>query len=227
MISFWHQLHHMAVVKGGLHGRPRGTVAGIVYGGARSRQGKVVTAREYVIPGPTSDSKVIAQRLVFKSMVYATQYLAAQCWQEDFNRAIGQLPGFQSIMSVLLGSCPYATKELVPPPNTPLGNLYSPAFTVITHPSVGGSIRATWTTGLGTNGTAADPVVAFIVEKETTDEGVRTSWWKGEVAVRSDGTVDLTTGASSTDWVACFYFRGAGTAVGNLSPARWYAVASA
>jgi len=216
----------MAVVKGGLHGRPRGKVAGIVYGGARSREGKVVTARELVIPGPTTDAKVIAQRLVFKSMVFACQYLAAQCWQEDFNRAIGQLPGFQSVMSILLGSTAYADSLLLPPPITPLGNLYSPAFAPVPHGSVAGSITITWGTGLGTNGTDLDRVVVWIVEKEQTLLGIRSALWKGEVADRVDGTVDIATGASGTDWVICLYLRGAGTAVGKLSPAKYYAVKS-
>ena len=217
----------MAVVKGGLHGRPRGAVAGIVYGAARSRQGKVVTAREYVIPGEITDAKVIAQRAVFGSLLYSTAYLAAQCWQTDFNRSVGQLPGFQSIMSVLLKACPYATKTLAAPPDTPLGNLYTPGFTVITHPSTAGSIRLSWTTGLGTNGTTADPVVVFIIEAGYTTGNIRPAFWKGEVSTRTVGTIDLTTGSSGMNWICCAYFRGAGTAVGNVSAAKWYAVTSA
>jgi hypothetical protein len=216
----------MAVVKGGLHGRPRGAVAGIVYGAARSRQGKVVTAREYVVPGPTEDADVLAQRSVFASILYAVRYLAAACWQVDFNRAIGQLPGFHSIMSILLGSCPYSDKLLVPPADTPLGNLYTPVFSPVPHGSVAGSITITWTTGLGINGTDLDRLVVILVEKEQTAGNIRGANYKGEVADRTDGTVDIATGASGTDWVVGCYFRGAGTAEGLLGPVKWYAVKS-
>ena len=85
MQGFRNLFMEYAVVKGGLHGRPRGTVAGIIYGAARSREGKVVTAREYVIPGDTDDEDVLNQRLVFKSMVMAAQYLSSELWKEDFD----------------------------------------------------------------------------------------------------------------------------------------------
>jgi hypothetical protein len=227
MIKLLNYFLPCAVVKGGLHGRPRGTVAGIVYGAARSRQGKVVTAREYVIPGDTDDEDVLEQRLTFKSLLHSMRYLAAQCWQDDYNRSVGQLPGFHSLFSVLLQNCPHDTMFLAPPPDTPLGNLYTPGFTVITHPSVGGSIRITWTTGHGTNGTDADPVVVFLVEKESTIDGSRGAVWSGEVSTRTDGTIDVATGSSATDWVVACYFRGAGLALGKLSAAKYYAVTSA
>lgn len=222
-----YQLIPQAVVRGGLHGRPRGTVAGIVYGAARSREGKVVTAREYVIPGATDDEDVLNQRIVFKSMVMTCQYLAAECWKVDFDRAVGQLPGFHSLMSVLLKNTPHATGILAAPPATPLGNLYAPTFTVIPHASTPGSITITWGAEHGINGTDADPFVAFIVNSDQSAIGHRYAVYKGEIATRVDGTIDIATGASATDWCCCCYFHGAGTALGNISPARWYDVTSA
>jgi len=221
-----YQLISEAVVKGGLHGRPRGTVAGIVYGAARSREGKVVTAREYVIPGDTDDEDVLNQRLVFKSMVMATQYLTAELWKEDWDRAVGQLPGFHSIMSVMLKNTPHATGFFAPPPDTPLGNLFAPVFSPIPHSTIAGSITVTWPTGHGLNGTDDDVIVVFVVEKEMTEFGIRSGLVAVETATRVDGTIDMATGASGTDWIVCCYFQGAGTALGKISPAKWYAVTS-
>lgn len=226
MILYPEVLFPQAVIKGGLHGRPRGAVGGIIYGGARSREGKVVTAREFVIPGDTDDPDVLDQRSVFKSFVLVMRYLTAECWQADYDRSIGQLPGFHSLMSVLLGSCPYATKVLVPPPATPLGNLHTLGFAPVTHGSVGGSITITWGTGLGINGTDADPVVVFLVDSNQTAEGIRGGVYKGEVATRVDGTIDIATGSTATDFLCACYFRGAGTALGNLSPVNYYDVTS-
>jgi len=221
-----YQLIPDAVVKGGLHGRPRGTVAGIVYGAARSREGKVVTAREYVIPGDTDDEDVLEQRLVFKSMVIAAQYLSAELWKDDWDRSVGQLPGFHSMMSVLLKNTPHDTGDFAAPPDTPLGNLFAPVFSPIPHVAVAGSITITWDTGHGLNGTDEDVIVVFVVEVAQTELGVRSAKVAIETATRVDGTIDMATGASGTDWIVCCYFQGAGTAIGKLSPAKWYAVTS-
>lgn len=225
---FWRNpyLYHHAIVTGGLHGRARGNVNGIVYGAARTRFGKVVTAREYVYPSISDDDDVVAQRLSFKSTLYAVQYLGSTLWADDFNRSVGQLPGFQSMMSLILKNIDRETQFLSPPPATPLGNLYIPGITVVPHSTTGGSITCTWTGGLGLNGTDDDVFEIFGVEKVGSELGVRGAVDFTATAVRSDLTLDVPTGSSGTHWVVGCYFKGAGAAVGKLSICRWYAVQS-
>jgi len=216
----------MAIITGGLHGRPRGNVNGIIYGGARTRYGKVVTAREYVIPSPSSTTLQVYQRNAFACALYATRYLAASLWQDDFNRAIGQLPGFQSMMSVIIKATDRETRVMTPPPDTPLGNLYAPTFEPIPHAGTPGSITITWGAELGLNGTDEDVVKVFGVAKDGSLEGVRLANDFEESATRVDATIDIATGETGYNWVIGCYFQGAGTAVGKLSVVKWYDVQS-
>ena len=215
-----------AIVTGGLHGRARGNVNGIVYGAARTRFGKVVTAREYVYPKAITDDKVLKQRVIFKCALYATQYLGATLWENDFDRAIGQLPGFQSMMSIILKSSDRDTREFSEPPDTPLGNLFAPDVEFTTHGTTAGSIKATWPGSLGLNGTDNDVLNFFGIERDGSAEGVRGAVDWTTSAIRSDLTVDIPTGSSSTNFVAGVYFQGAGVAVGKLSRCQYHAVLS-
>ncbi|GAJ04276.1 unnamed protein product [marine sediment metagenome] len=221
-----YHLMPQAIVTGGLHGRARGNVNGIVYGAARTRIGKVVTAREYVYPSITEDEKVVKQRLIFKCALHAVQYLGATLWEDTFDRSIGQLPGFQSMMSIILKNSDRDTRDLGIPPNTPLGNLFIPGIDCITHTVTAGSITCTWDTGLGLNGTDDDLFQIFGVEKVGSEEGVRGAVDFAAEAVRSLGTLDIPTGSSGTDWIVGCFFKGAGVAAGKLSICRWYEVTS-
>jgi len=216
----------MAIITGGLHGRVRGNVDGIIYGAARTRIGKVVTAREYVIPANPRSAPQVLWRSIFKCGLYATRHLGASLWENDFNRAIGQLPGFQSIMSIILLATDRVSRDLEEPPDTPLGNLYAPDVTFVTHGAISGSITASWTGELGLNGTDADVLNFFGIGVDGTAEGVRIAVDWEESAVRSDLTMDIPTGYDSTDWIAAVYFQGAGTAEGKLSLCQWKAVTS-
>ncbi|GAH93002.1 unnamed protein product [marine sediment metagenome] len=216
----------MAIITGGLHGRARGNVNGIIYGAARTRFGKVVTAREYVIPSYSRTTLQAYQRVAFKCALYATRYLAAGLWQDDFNRAIGQLPGFQSMMSIIIEATDRETRIMTPPPDTPLGNLYCPIFTCVTHVTIPGGITITWSDALGLNGTDEDVINVFGIAKVGTEEGIRSSLNFEETATRVDASLDIVTGASGEHWVVGCYFQGAGTAVGKLSVVKWYAVQS-
>ncbi len=216
----------MAIITGGLHGRARGKINGIIYGGARTRLGKVVTAREYVIPTPSATTLQVYQRNSFACALYATRYLAAALWQDDFNRAIGQLPGFQSLMSIIIKATDRETRIMTPPPDTPLGNLYAPAFAPVPHAGTPGMITITWTAELGLNGTDEDVLNVFGIERDGSEDGIRVANNFAEEATRIDGTLDIATGETGFHWVIGCYFQGAGTAVGKLSVVKWYDVQS-
>lgn len=216
----------MAIITGGLHGRARGNVNGIIYGAARTRLGKVVTAREYVIPSDPKKPAQIIQRRKFKGSLYAVRHLGATLWTDDFNRAIGQLPGFQSMMSIILFNTDELFKLAVPP-ETPLGNLHYPAtFTVVTGELGPKSIDIDWSSEIGLNGTIDDDLVVFGIGQSETDPGVREGTNFVETAKRSIGTLSPDTSQAEFVWIIGTYFKGAGIAEGLLSPCNWYEVTS-
>jgi len=214
----------MAIIRGGLHGRPSGNVAGVVYGAARTRTGKAVTARELVYPSNPKTAGQLLQRHIFLESLYATRHLGPSVYSDDFNRSIGQLPGFQSMMSIIMNNTD-AAEEVQTPPDTPLGNLNFPAtFTVVTGAGAAGTFKIDFSTELGLNGTNGDKLCIVMVAKVANVGYERYVANQLECVNRSVGT-----------WVSGFvawpvviqvgcYFRGKGAAVGLLSPCNWFEV---
>jgi hypothetical protein len=212
----------MAIITGGLHGRPGGKLGGVVYSAARTREGKVVTAREKVDPAYSNTPDQIIQRNIFKEALYATRYLTAAVWQEDWNRSIGQLPGFQSMMSIIMNNTD-ASEDFTAPPDTPLGNLHFPITAAYpNHASPTNQIDMTWSTELGLNGTANDTLEAFCIHSLEGSGQIRLAAPIVTSAVRSDGAEALVVPTSGEIWVICVYFKGAGVAEGLLSKGSWH-----
>lgn len=216
----------MAKLIGGLHGRPSGNVGGVVYGAARTRLGKAVTARELVYPSNPNSAGQVIQRRKFKGSLYATRHLTSGLWQSDFNRAIGQLPGFQSMMSILLMNTDNVFL-LTAPPDTPLGNLHIAGnMAAVTGVGAAGSVDLSWTAELGLNGTAADVINVFGIKADESATGVRGAVDFAATGVRADTTLIVPTGSSGADWIIGIYWQGAGTALGLLSECVWFTVTS-
>lgn len=214
----------MAIVRGGLHGRPSGNVSGIVYGGARTRTGKVVTARELVFPSNPNTAAQALQRLKFKQSLYATRHLTADIWQDDFNRSIGQLPGFQSMMSIILENTD-ATEEFGIPPDTPLGNLHFPdTFTVETGAGGSGTFEIVWTAEVGLNGTVEDKFNVLAVAVDPTNIDERKINFNLGTVTRADLGLSPAGWIPGWDVIVGCWFEGIGAAVGLLTPVKWYAV---
>ncbi len=116
----------MAKVKGGITGRPAGKVASLIFGAARGREGKVVTVRELVAPSNPRTPEQQAQRGKFQSSLAYVQGWGPDVYQSDWNRSVGQLPGFQSMMSILLNNIQGTPERLTPPDDRQLGSLHFP-----------------------------------------------------------------------------------------------------
>ena len=215
-----------AIVRGGLHGRASGNVAGVVYGAARTRTGKVVTARELVFPSNPQTAAQVLQRNIFKETLDATRKLGSSLWQGDFNRAIGQLPGFHSMMSIILNMT-NASEEVVAGATTPLGNLHWPGtLTVATGAGAGGSVTVTYTAEVGINGTVNDVVKSFAIRKDATAGQIRYAKDMAITGLRSALSFEPQTSLAGDDFVIGVYIQGAGSAVGNLSQCRYFDVTS-
>ncbi|MBA7579953.1 hypothetical protein ES708_21836 [subsurface metagenome] len=208
----------MAILRGGLHGRPSGNVAGIIYGGARTRTGKVVTARELVFPSDPKTVLQTLQRRKFKQALFATRHLAAAVWQDFFNRAIGQLPGFQSMMSIILDNTD-DTEELTIPPDTPLGNLHFPdTFGITTGIVSSGDVVVTYTAEVGLNGTVADLLRVFAISVPAVNVDERPVLVEFGTDTRADSPVTVECPLSEHSYVFGAFFEGQGVAEGILSP---------
>lgn len=214
-------LQNFAIVTGGLHGRPSGNVAGVVYGAARTRTGKAVTARELVYPSNPQTADQMLQRHIFLESLDATRKLAAACWQSHFNRSIGQLPGFQSMMSIILNNT-NSSEEFTAPADTPLGDLHFPGtFACVTGTGASGTVDISWSTETGANGTAGDYVRYVMIGKPAEANYTRYAYFVSGTTARSSGGQVAATGVNGYDLGIGVFFEGQGSASGLLSTCVW------
>lgn len=210
----------MATVKGGVTGRPSGKLAGLVFGAARSRTGKLVTAREKVPPSNPDTPAQQTQRTKFSDCLNIVRQIGPGIYQDDWNRAIGQLPGFQSLMSILLNAMD-SSFELSAPPTTPLGSLHFPDTYGQDSGGASGAILLAWSTEHGDNGTDADKFVGIAIPVAEEDRGPGTVIVNVNEYTRSAGGADFSTGQAATEFILAGYFIGQGSAEGLITPAPW------
>jgi len=138
----------MALVYSGIYSRPAGKTGGVVWGAARTRIGKVATARTYTIPNQPNTDAQLQRRALLKTGAYFANLLGEALYRDPWNNVVGLLPGFQSLMSHAINSMEYdATTGLgawldTPPPIS-LGPSFMPEV-VATGGS--GTLTLTWDT---------------------------------------------------------------------------------
>lgn len=207
----------MAILEGGIFSNPRGKTGGIVFGAARTRTGKKVTSRLLVPPSNPNTAAQQVQRLKFANALAIVRLIGSAIYQSDWNRAIGQLPGFQSMTSVYLNSMDsVATLGVIPSIN--LGSLHQPATFVADSGAGSGLLNIAWSKELGINGTDADVLVILAVHQEKMDTPLERPITVDVSKVRNDADFDLDVGFSGEAFTVLIYFRGAGAAEGLLSP---------
>lgn len=210
----------MAKIPGGITSRPSGKLGNIIFGAARTPEGKVATAREAVDPSNPNTPEQAAQRSKFRQALNVVQRIGPSIYQEDWNRSVGQLPGFQSWQSILLNNID-ANDQLQPPPDRPLGSLHFPDSTSASAGSRAAEIDVTWSSETGPDGTPQDEVYLIAIESEQPsgrDRDVVTS--EGQ-DLRSTGSITLGVSQASTDYVICLYLVGQAGADGLLSKATF------
>lgn len=210
----------MARIAGGIFSAPRGTTSGIVFGAARTRDGKVTTSRAWNKPANPRTGAQQLQRGKFLDCLQVVRDFGPSIYQGDWDRAIGQLPGFQSMMSILLHAL-NDSFEFAAPPDTPLGPLHFPATWGITTAGGAGQLTATWSTELGPDGTASDQLQLIGCLAARDADGLHPVFFALDTAVRSAGTIAISTGQDSLLCLIGGWFQGAGTAAGRLSRTEW------
>lgn len=205
----------MAILEGGIFSNPRGKTGGIVFGAARTRTGKKVTSRLLVPPSNPNTAAQQVQRGKFSEALAIVRLIGSSFYQGDWNRAIGQLPGFQSMTSVFLNSLD-AVEEIgtIPPIN--LGSLHkSDVFTSAAGGS--GAVNIEWGAELGINGTTADIYVLFGIATDPATNPLERVVVVDTSATRADNAKTLSGFIANTDVTTIGYFRGVGAAEGLLS----------
>jgi len=210
----------MAIIDGGVTGRPSGKLGGLIFGAARTRDGKAVTVREAVKPSNPQSPEQQQQRGKFSQSLNIVKAMGPTVYQEDWNRAVGQLPGFQGLMSIFLDQID-DNDDLQVPDVVPLGDLHFPdSLTVGT--AGNGDISADYSAEQGPNGTASDEVVLVGIEQSKPQGRERDV--VATVADSARGGSPASTPEvenPNSPYVWLFYVRGAGNAEGLLSRAEW------
>lgn len=196
----------MSKLLGGLFSRPSGKASGLVFGAGRTRNGKRVTAREYVIP---SDPRTTAQQQQRGKMPFSTaiiQDIGRVIYQNDWNRAVKDLPGFQSLSNRFMTVIDSEGNFTEAPRNTSLGVLHTPVTRSAS--LAGATVTITFSDELGDLGSATDQVRGFAFDSNAPSEGVQRP-----VAIsvdpddtREDGTLTITLPEAPVgDVIACFW----------------------
>lgn len=208
----------MARLDGGLFSRPRGTTAGIVFGAARTRTGKVATARQLVPPSNPNTPAQQTQRNKFKVAQDIIRSWGPSVYQKDWNRAVSQLPGFQSMQSIMTKAIGEDGK-IVPPPPTRLGTM--PAIPTLDVVQMNpGEIAVEWNPTANPAFPAGTKVKVLLTPTDTT--GSNEGGGKGQEGEQlfSEGSISFTDLPVQTYTVAV-YAKGAGTQEGNYNTAVW------
>jgi hypothetical protein len=209
----------MAKLEGGIFSNPSGKTAGIVFGAARTRQGKKVTARQLVPPSNPNTASQQTQRGKFSDALDIVRYLGAEIYQDYFNRAISQLPGFQSMMSIFMNAMD-SSKELSAPPTINLGTLHLPDtidFASVSADTANLQISAE----LGDNGTDDDEIWFFAIDATSTGRATLVGG-KSTGGDNRSGESTLITGLTTgNDYLCGMFLVGQGDASGLLSQCVW------
>lgn len=207
----------MSILEGGLFSNPRGKTGGVVFGAARTRTGKKVTSRLLVPPSNPNTAAQQTQRGKFAEALAIVRLIGSGIYQSDFNRSIGQLPGFQSMTSIYLNSMDAVSSlGTIPPIN--LGSLHKPATYTADTPPSSKVVKVDWSTELGINGHANDIVHLLSVEQDKAASPLERDVKVQATEVRSDGTASITMQLTGTVYDVLMYMEGVTTAPGVLSP---------
>ncbi|NIT57067.1 MAG: hypothetical protein GWN00_12785 [Aliifodinibius sp.] len=213
----------MARLDGGIFSRPRGKTANIVFGAARTREGKVVTARELVPPSNPNTAEQQTQRNKFKESLEIVRKIGKSIYGSDFNRAVSQLPGFQGMMSVLMNNMSDSF-VLSAPSDLNLGTLHYPDTTSLNTAGTSGDYEFTYTNEVGQNGTIADTLVIVSIAAAPGATPIDRKVLVNTSNDRDSSPVTIGPFDAGVDVISLAYFRGEGAAAGLLSTATFGSV---
>lgn len=222
----------MSKFPGGIFSKASGQVSGLVFSQARTRQGKLMTARQLVIPTNPQTFKQQNNRYAQTIATRMVTTLGPGIYRNDWDEQAGMNAGYASLLSIIRQNYKasnildpgYASTWVSIPPQSSLGDLHFPDTFSISSPS-SGEVDFSWSTELGSNGSGTDQAVAVLFDGASTNilsDVINVAY--SVQALRSDGGIQLSVGTFHSvgiTAVCLLYFRSALAEPENLSPATW------
>lgn len=196
----------MARLEAGIFSVPSGHNNGLIFGKARTPDGKKTTVREYVKPTNPRTTLQVEQRTKFQYAVALAKQMTPELNQLGWDRAVNDLPNFQSWVSIAVQNVSEATGKLSIFPGISLGNLHFPDTFSVSNST--DELDLSWSTELGSRGDGSDiaHVVAF-TKSPAGDNNIYDVKFDNS-KTRTDGSLDMSyTGSSSGDQVVCLWFE--------------------
>lgn len=216
----------MSRLEGGIFSRPRGKTGGVVFGAARTREGKLVTSRLLVVPSNPQTAAQVAQRGKFTAALQLTRGAGTGYYQVDFNRAVAQLPGFQSMMSILMNAMDEDAEFAAAPADTNLGTLAEVASAGAAAGSSSGEVDVSWTPS-SANTAQLDDVQIVGFSGAAVAAGAVRFVAKANVAIGSSPETLEGFGAGEDVLVAVWGRGSIGSAYeGKFTPVQWFLVSA-
>ena len=196
----------MAKVEGSVIGDLVGTLSGVTFGKARTARGKAVTARKYASPSNPNTAAQSLQRNKFGDAVQIVRNLGPGFYQDDWNRAVQQLPGFQSLVGIMTDNLD-ASLDLGVPSDVPLGTLHQPDTISIAQGGNPGEILFSWSAELGDNGANDDAVICFAIRHEPDTDDDHPAFILSPEDARNGTSATIDVGENSIPYVCGIYLR--------------------
>lgn len=223
----------MSKFPGGIFSKSSGKVSGLVFSQARTRTGKVMTARELVIPSNPQTDIQQSNRAMMRFVVQWLQSFGPGVYRNDWDNGVGSNAGWPSLLSIIKGAYtmitpvesgyPFEVSEV--PGNTDLGELHHPDSVTFSRQSAG-MYRISWSTENGDNGSGADVAVGLGLRGLMRIDSTTPNTFQIVTSqTRSDGQIDfpeiLEPGQGATGALMALYFRSSNPEPNNLSNAVW------
>lgn len=197
----------MSKVEGGILGKVKGRIGDVVFSEARGKDGKENTVRQFTKPSNPQTSAQTTQRDKFSKTVESARQTGSGLWQTDWNRAVGELPGFQSYVSHIVQA--YTDSDtLGVPSDLDLGDLLELDVSGSSKGSSSGEIDVSWNNTTASNGDGTDDVQVFAILKTATTADKVDAVYTADAAVRSDGTVTISGLQAGTTYIVGVYANG-------------------
>lgn len=221
----------MSKYTGGIFSRAAGATGDVVFSAARDRKGKKMTSRQRIAPLNPNTPAQVSARDNFKDTLDIVRNLGAGFYQQDWNRSISKLPGYQSLFSVMMNAKRSDGTNIIveaPPPQTPLGKLERQNYSIVSFSD--STYQLSWSPATSFSGLPGDIAHGFTINRifpitsiggfRVNDQGLNTG-----ATLRSDGSLFIDMGGfpgETSGVLVCLYFTpAAGSSVFSPSPAIW------
>lgn len=205
----------MAKLQGGIFSKPSGQTAGLVFGSARTREGKVATVREKVFPSNPQTTAQTNQRSKFSQTLGLVRLIGKAIYASLFNRAVGQLAGFQSLMSTFI-KVMATDGSFTAPPTVNTGDVAQVTAITLSSDGVSG-LDLEWSTSRTFGKTdPADQVGWVIMSSDANANPLEREVITGTATIAS-GAVSQSVADHTKPYIAILYIIGGGANAGLFS----------